>query len=113
MAGVGVLAFLWLSRSIACVVWGASSVIVVTALASPTGLYASLERGLAELGRVAGRGLNWVILAPLFYLVFFPFGLLFRRGGKDRLKRHFEPEASTYWEPHREPTTASPWERQF
>jgi hypothetical protein len=59
------------------------------------------------IGRRIGRALTWLLLVPLFYLFFLPFGLLFRRGRRDRLKRYFDREATTYWETLEGPTAAS------
>jgi hypothetical protein len=56
-----------------------------------------------------GRLLTWVLLVPLFYAFFLPFGALLRRGRSDRLARRFDAGATSYWEPResRRPTHAS------
>jgi hypothetical protein len=53
-----------------------------------------------------------VLLVPLFVLFFLPFGLLARRGRRDRLGRFFDPDAPTYWK-RREPAapTLADYER--
>lgn len=53
-----------------------------------------LETGLAQ---VVGAILAWTLLAPFFYMVVTPFGLLTRRGRRDRLARRPDAGASTYW----------------
>ena len=70
---------------------------LILALVSPLGAYATLERAIGWLGEWIGRLLTWILLAPVFYLFFFPFGLLFRRGAHDKLQRTIEPDAETYW----------------
>jgi hypothetical protein len=111
---VGAVLFAFWSRPIGTVVLVVGGTIGLSALASPTGLYAGIEGLFAALGRWTGRGLTWLLLVPLFYLFFLPFGLLLRRGRRDRLKRYFEQEAETYWEPHSGPTASSPWRtRQY
>ena len=95
-------------------VFGVAALVLLAALLSPTGLYFGLERLFAALGRATGRVLTWVLMTPLFYLFFLPFGLLFRRGRRDRLRRFVDPSATTYWEPHDGPTAASgSQERQY
>ena len=51
-------------------------------------------------------------MIPIFYLFFLPFGKLLRRGRHDRLRRYYESEAESYWEPHT-PMQSSSLERQF
>src|SRR5262245_40670692 len=97
------------SRGVAVAILGFAALLLVAALASPGGLYAGLLRLFAATGRVVGRLLTLLLLVPLFYAFFLPFGLLLRRGRKDRLARRFEPGAASYWEPRdsRAPTRAS------
>lgn len=105
---------LWLigARSIATVAFALAATVLVSALASPTGLYAGLQRFFDASGRVIGRAMNWIVMAPIFYLFFVPFGKLLRRGRRDRLHRRFDAEAKTYWEPHT-PVPTSSLERQY
>lgn len=88
-------------------VLGAATVVLLAALVSPLGLYTVLDKASQAIGSRIGRALTWLLLVPLFYLFFVPFGLLFRRGRRDRLKRYFDPETPTYWEPLEGPTAAS------
>lgn len=57
--------------------------------------------------------LSHAILALLFYGVLTPIGLLFRILGRDPLRRMFEPELETYWEPHEKATDTRRYFRQF
>ena len=112
VVGLGVYQFL--SATIGSVVLGIASVILLSALISPTGLYAGIERLFEALGRLTGSLLTWLLLVPLFYLFFLPFGKLMRRGRRDRLKRFLDPDTGSYWEPHEGPTAGSAsHERQF
>ena len=89
-----------------------AAIILFSALVSPTGLYRGIQGLFATLGNATGRALTWLMLVPLFYLFFLPFGVLLRRGRRDRLKRYFEPDKESYWEPHKH-FSAADHERQF
>jgi hypothetical protein len=54
-----------------------------------------------------------VILGAMFYLLFTPIGLIMKVVGYDPLDRRFEPEASTYWKPHRTGDDPSRYLKQF
>ena len=56
-----------------------------------------LSRFGARAAHLFGRALAFVLLAPIFFLVLTPFGLLARRGARDRLARRFERSAGAYW----------------
>jgi hypothetical protein len=99
-------------RTIATIAFTLATLVLVSALASPRGLYAGLRRFFDASGRVIGRAMNWIVMVPIFYLFFLPFGRLLRRGRRDRLHRHFDAEATTYWEPHA-PVPTSSLERQY
>jgi hypothetical protein len=104
--------YLFWSRAIGTVVLGMSAIILFSALVSPTGLYRRVEGLFATLGTATGRALTWLMLVPLFYLFFLPFGRLLRSGRRDQLKRYFESDRNSYWEPHK-PFSAADHERQF
>lgn len=116
-AGIGAIAgggLWWLGHPLmAQIVWGITGFLVLTALVSPHGIYAAIRRGLDRFGFLVGRVLSWVLLMPLFYLFFFPFGALSRRGRRDSMKRWTEPEAPTYWTDREDTRTAESYERQF
>jgi len=107
VAAIGGLLLLLGLRTVAWVMQGAAAILLLAALASPRGLYAVLDGMARAIGRRIGRVLTWLLLVPLFYLFFTPFGLLFRRGRRDRLKRYSDGEAPTYWEALEGPTAAS------
>ncbi len=100
-AAVGALIFALLSRIAGTVVMSIATLILLSALLSPTGLYAGIERLFAALGRRVGAGLTWIVLPLVFYLIFLPFGTLFRGGRRDPMKRFYEADAESYWSPRR------------
>lgn len=113
-AAVGGALYLVGAAILARVAWAASGFVLLASLASPDGLYAAIGRALALFGHLVGRLLAVVFLTPVFLLFFVPFGLLLRRGRRDRLERWFDPAAATYW--HRRgdaPRTKSSYEKAF
>jgi hypothetical protein len=114
LAGVacGLASLVLWSRPIAYLAFSMAALVFASAWVSPGGLYAGLQRLFDATGRAIGRAMTWLLLAPLFYLFFLPFGAIFRRGRRDRLRRYFDADADTYWEPHA-PVPTSSWERQY
>lgn len=100
------------STTMGTVVYAVSALILLSALLSPGGAYRAIQGLFDSLGHATGRALTWLVMVPLFYLFFFPFGLLMRRGRRDRMKRRFEPDLASYWEPHKA-FSAADHERQF
>jgi hypothetical protein len=101
-ATLAVAAVFWLAglRGFAFGALALGSVALLAALVSPRGLHAAIQRLVEATGRVVGTALAWILLTPVFYLFFAPFGLALRRGRRDRLQRRFDPAAQSYWEPH-------------
>ncbi len=104
---VGCLAagcLMWLSHEIlAAVALVIAAVNCLVAMCWPTTAWVRVKSGLTTIGRAAGVAIGWLALLPLFVLFFVPFGLLFRRGAKDPMKRHFDAQASTYWRQRQQP----------
>ena len=96
---VGVAVYSFVSTTAGLVIGCIGSAIALAALISPSGLYAAIERAFAALGHVIGRGLTWVLMAGVFYGMITPFGLLFRRGRRDPMRRALHTSADSYWEP--------------
>lgn len=91
--------FLFFGRvGVAGVAWGVGGLTLVLGLASPLGAYAALERVIGKAGDLVGTVLTWMLLAPVYYLFFAPFGLIFKRGAKDPMKRELSKDAPTYWQ---------------
>ncbi|MEO8277835.1 MAG: hypothetical protein ABI639_16595 [Thermoanaerobaculia bacterium] len=110
----GGLFFAFGSPTVARVAWSVSGFVLLAALLSPTGVYAAIGRFLGLFGRVVGKVLAVLFLTPAFYLVFLPFGLLFRRGRNDRLERWFDRAAPTYWHRREDaPRTRASYEKAF
>ncbi|MEE3330760.1 MAG: hypothetical protein VX246_07810 [Myxococcota bacterium] len=104
--------YLFWSPTVGTIVFCISAIILFSALVSPTGLYRGVQALFSALGNATGRALTWLMLVPLFYLFFVPFGLMLRRGRRDLLQRYFEADKASYWEAHKE-FSAEDHERQF
>lgn len=109
---VGAAIFVLWSPRFGGAVLAFGAVVGGSALISPTGLYAGLEKLFAWTGRLAGQAMAWIVLVPTFYVVFLSFGAFFRRGRRDRLRRFFETDTPSYWKVHPD-RPASDLARQF
>ncbi len=107
----GLLYGLW-SPVVATVVFSISGLILLCSQLSPQRAYGAIERVFAALGHWTGEALTVVTMTLLFYLVFLPFRLLFRRGTRDAMKRYYEPGLDSYWL-DREPAASGSHLRQY
>ena len=89
---VGTAVYFGLSAHVGLVAWAVSSLILASALVSPDGIYA-----IDGLVAAVGKGVTLLVMVPAFYLIFLPFGIAFRRGRRDGMKRFYEEGAATYW----------------
>ena len=96
-AAVGAVLQYFGATILAVIAWAGAGLVLLAALTSPDGLYAAIGRGLALVGHGIGRLLAIVLLTPLYWLFFVPFGRLLRAGRRDRLERWLDPAAPTYW----------------
>lgn len=103
----------WKDRTVA---GGALSVIGVVVLASGLflpSLFLKLERGGRWLGHAAGISLTWLLLVPMFYLVFLPGRLILILTRRDPMARKFPTTESTYWIPRKPVANPDDYKRQF
>lgn len=54
-----------------------------------------------------------IVMAAIFYLIFFPVALFFKIIGRDTMTRHFDENVSTYWIERRPTTDVKRYFRQF
>jgi saxitoxin biosynthesis operon SxtJ-like protein len=85
---------------------GAAAVFAVLASVWAAAL-APLNKLWMKLGALLYRIVNPVVLGLLFYVTVTPIGLLMRVLGKDPLRLHRDPDATSYWI-HRTPTGPAP-----
>ncbi|WP_089729435.1 SxtJ family membrane protein [Candidatus Thiosymbion oneisti] len=60
-----------------------------------------------------GWVMSHLVLGLMYYLVITPIGLLMRALGRDPMQRRFEPDATSYWVPHRAEQELSQYFHQF
>jgi hypothetical protein len=73
-----------------------SAVFAVAALALPS-LLKPLNKAWTRLALLLQKITNPIVMGILFYIVLTPMALLSRLMGKDPMRRHFNPNADTYW----------------
>jgi hypothetical protein len=73
----------------------------------------AMHRQLLRFGELVGRALAWLLLGPLWLLVFVPGSIVLRLQRRDPLHRAPLDAGLTAWIPRRRPATAASCERQF
>ncbi|MFH1477073.1 MAG: hypothetical protein ABIH24_06250 [Verrucomicrobiota bacterium] len=71
------------------------------------------DRAGAWLGRTAATGITWLLLAPMYYVVFGLGRLGLRLRGCDPMRRSWDPAAVTYWDNRPENAGQEHWSRQY
>lgn len=116
-AAVGVAAggLVWLWKPVlGAVVLAVTLALLLIALASPLGAYRAIAVGLRRFGHAVGLAMTWVLMTLIFYLLFFPVGLVLRGLGRLGLTFGAEPGRASYWEPVAwERVTGETYRRQF
>lgn len=100
------------ARFCAWILWGLGGVSLLLSLIAP-GANRPLYLLLVLLTYPLGWVLSHVVLAVVFIGVITPIGLLFRLIGRDPLRRRFDPQATSYWVPHRPAQGIERYFRQF
>jgi hypothetical protein len=67
---------------------------------------------LSLMATPIGLLLGELAMLLIYFGVFLPIGLVFRVIGRDALGRRFEPEASSYWQPKKQPRDVASYYRQ-
>jgi len=88
-----------------------AAVLILPALIFPRSLR-PFYQGWMKVGALLGWINTRIILGIIFYLVFFPIGLILRLLGKDPMNRKFDSEATTY-RVARQPRPESHMKHQF
>lgn len=62
-------------------------------------LFLGLERFGGKFGQWVGGVLTWLVLAPTFFIVFFPGRLILWLTRRDPMRRQFPSREESYWTP--------------
>lgn len=60
-----------------------------------------------------GLTVSFTMMAVFYYLLLTPLALVFRLMGRDPLNRRFDPDASSYWQPHQQTVEKNRYFQQF
>ena len=113
MAAVGAgLYWGWDRHAMGTAIWGLAAVVLASGFFVPP-VFAAIERFGQRLGRWVGAALTWGLLAPFYYLCFFPMHLGLKLQGKDPLCRRFPTDEPTYWTARKPVRDAAQYRKQF
>jgi hypothetical protein len=119
-SGVALLAAAWLGcKAETWVGWlgaglasGVGTFTLVAGLAAPSAFWA-LDRFMRRLGHAVGVGLSWLMLAPLFYLVFAPVRAVLKLKRRDPMRRQFPTPEASCWTPRRRTPSRQSYAKQY
>jgi hypothetical protein len=90
-----------------------AGIFLVVAIARPSLLHIA-NRLWTQLGVLMSRVVNPIVMGLLFYGIVTPIAMLRRMSGRDDMKRHYDPNATSYWLERRPPgPTPDSMARQF
>jgi hypothetical protein len=113
MAAIGAVLFRMPEHRVAGIVaWSLAAVALVSGFFIPP-VFAAIERLGRRLGKGAGAILTWSLLAPFYYLCFFPLRLALIIRGRDPLHRQVPTDEPTYWIPRKPGADLSRYKKQF
>jgi len=97
MVAIGFVLDRWLGHlTVARIVWGLAAVFLILGLALPR-VYRHVHLFGKWLGLAVGQLLTWVLLIPLYWLVFFPVAVVLRIRGRDPMNRRLLGQEYTCW----------------
>lgn len=103
--------FVFGHRVVGGVIWFLACLLLFGFFFSPS-IVKGFERFGAWLGRFVGTALTYILLVPMFYIVFSFGRLIITILGRDPMARKWLPEATSYWDDRPAPTT-SHFKRQY
>lgn len=113
VAAASILHFLWgLSGAWPWGVVAAGAAIFACSLLSLTATR-WLYVGLTLVAMPIGMVVSYVLLGAFYFLLLTPVALFFRLIGRDALHRKYEPQAESYWTPHKPTENAERYLHQF
>ena len=89
--------YLWRGHALMpCIVVGVALTICFCGVFVPPA-FDAIERFFAGFARMVATTVTWILLVPVFYLIFAPAHLLLRIRGKDPMFRQCPSDEPTYW----------------
>ena len=92
--------------------FGLATLMLISGFFIPA-LFAKIEKVGHWIGKVAGTAITWLLLVPMFYLVFVPGRLILMLRGIDPMCRQFPTDAPSYWVPRKPVSGPDSYKRQF
>jgi hypothetical protein len=103
----------WWDPGMAYVVAGVSAALALLALAAPPA-YRKVAGLIDRFAHGVGMTVTWIFMTLLYYVLFFPVGLLLRAQGKLGITRHPDRRLPSYWSSTEgKPWTVESYRRQF
>lgn len=110
---VAAAAWLWWRPNAAYVIAGVAVALTLLALAAPPA-YRKVTGLIDRFAHGVGMAVTWVFMTLLYYLLFFPVGLLLRAQKKLAITQHPDRRLPTYWSSTEgKPWTAESYRKQF
>lgn len=105
--------FLYKGKPVAAgILFGIAALLLVSGFLIPA-LFRGIERAGQAFGRIVSTALTWILLVPVFLLIFVPGRVILKLRGEDPLCRQFPTGAATYWTPRKAVADVSEYKRQY
>jgi hypothetical protein len=92
---------------------GIAVVLALLALAAPLTAFKKVNHVLEIFARAVAAGVSWVLMTFLFYVVFWPIGLMLRAGNKLAITKGPDRRRPSYWISTEGETPLESYRRQF
>lgn len=111
-AFAALLAFKYHHRIVPAVLVTLAAALAVMAFLLPKA-YAAFRRGEKKVTHGTALALNWLLLAPFYYLCFVPGHLILLALRRDPMHRAFPSDEKTYWTPRPPVPGVEQYKRQY
>ena len=110
---IAALVYFFWRPNLGYVIAGVSVALALLALAAPAA-YRKVAGLLDRFGHAVGMAVTWLLMTVLYYVLFFPVGLLLRAQKKLAVTQHPDRRLPTYWSSTEgKPWTAESYRKQF
>ncbi len=110
---VAAVVYHWWRPNLAYVIAGVSAVLTLLALAAPPA-YRKVTALIDRFAHGVGMAVTWIFMTLLYFVLFFPVGLLLRAQGKLAITQHPDRRLPSYWSSTEgKPWTAESYRKQF